>query len=84
MMDTDRNELILNSPREANVRKVHAESSPLSPFKKGRNECGIGGEMNFTTKSMEKTKQPIFQGFTIKNTIDMNTSGAAVTSLGGS
>ena len=81
---------MLNSPKEADVTlkantnriQADAESSPLSPFKKGRNEYNIGGgETNFTTKSMEKKKEAVpFTGFTMKNTIDMNTSGAAVTS----
>ena len=81
---TDRVEvdMMMNSPKEANNNMINAESSPLSPFKKGRNEYAFGdGGTNFTTKSMEKcNKQPVFQGFTMKNTIDMNTSGAAVTS----
>lgn len=59
-------EMMMNSPKEAtNNNMVHAESSPLSPFKKGlggRNDLNIGdGGTNFTTKSMEKTKdQPVF------------------------
>lgn len=50
-MDTDRNDLILNSPTHSYVGKVQEGTSPLSPFKKGRNEYSIGAEINFTTKS---------------------------------
>ena len=75
---SDKNDISPSSPRQGSPDMINAESSPLSPYKKGRNDCVVGEEINFTTKSMEKKPNQPFQGFTLKNTIEMNTSGPAV------